>query len=446
MRLMPKGHACISRLLLLTLALCPTLSARTLYLSPSGDDNSLPRNGAFYKSLAAAAHYLEAGDTLAVSNGNYTGGVTLALQGRPEAPIVIRGESLDAVIDGSGRERDALLLQGAAWVRLESITVRGARRSGCSVRFSRNIAISGCRFADNEVWGIFTSFADDVLFENNECCGSKRQHGIYHSNSGDGFVIRGNRVHDNAGNGIHLNGDPEIEGGDGILNRGLVEGNVIWNNGRAGGAGINMTHVQDIIVRNNLIYGNLAGGITVYQDAGSFGQGSKKVLITGNTVFFSPEEGRSCVNINASSEKVAILGNAFISGGRRGVLEINARSLGSVFSDCNLFWGVDSSQTVERWDRRLSLDEWRTLTGCDSRSLIAYPYFVAPKGGDFHLSAHSPAVGLGMALPKVLEVLRGLGGFEWVLARLEGLPAEDLEGAARPDSTAPDAGAYQHRE
>ncbi len=431
---------------LAALALCPPLYARTLYVSPSGDDNSLPRHGAFYKSLAAAVHYLEPGDTLYVSNGNYTGGVVIGIRARQDAPVVIRGESLDAVIDGSGRERDALIVQNAAWVRIERLTARNARRAGCTVRFSSNITISGCRFADNEVWGIFTSFADDIRFENNECRGSKRQHGIYHSNSGDNFVIRGNRVHDNSGNGIHLNGDPEIHGGDGILNRGLVEGNVVWNNGRAGGAGINMTHVQDVIVRNNLIYNNLAAGITVYQDAGSFGQGSKNVLITGNTVFFRKDEGRCGVNVQTTSEKVAIVGNIFVSGGRRGNIQINARNLGSVFSDCNLLWGVDSSQTIERHDRRFSLDEWGILTGNDHHSAIAYPYFVAPGSGDFAISPHSPAVGLGMAQTDIIATLRRMDGFEWVLSRLEGLPPMDLKGAERPRDKAPDAGAFQHGE
>jgi hypothetical protein len=89
------------------------------------------------------------------------------------------------------------------------------------------------------------------------------EHGIYVSNSGDRPVVRGNRLHDNAGAGVQLNADLSA-GGDGIITDALIENNVIYGNGSAGGAAINLDGVQDSVVRNNLLYDNHATGIVNY--------------------------------------------------------------------------------------------------------------------------------------------------------------------------------------
>ncbi|HLA41420.1 MAG TPA: right-handed parallel beta-helix repeat-containing protein, partial [Candidatus Glassbacteria bacterium] len=329
----------LSIITVLWLAAAAGLQARTFYLAPGGNDRSPCRAGAEFATLARAVECLAPGDTLFIRNGSYAGGVEIRVKASAERPVVVRGESLEAVIEGSADKPDAVRVEEASHIVLENFTARAASRAGAAVRHSHDVKIIGCRFEDNGTWGIFTSFADDIHFENNETCGSVRQHGIYHSNSGDRFVIRGNRVHDNSGNGIHLNGDPEIPGGDGVLNEGVVERNIIWGNGKSGGAGINMTHVHDVVVRNNILFNNLAGGITVYQDTGTFEQGSKRVVIIGNTVVFLGNLGRSGVNVQTTSEKVVVAGNIFISGGKRGNLEVNSDHLETVYSDFNLLWG-----------------------------------------------------------------------------------------------------------
>jgi len=420
------------------------LPARTIYLSPQGKDANRCRAGAEFASLARAVECLGPGDTLFIRNGTYQGGVEIKVQATAGHPTVIRGESLEAVIEGSGEKiPDAIRVQDAAHLVLENFTARNAGRAGAAVRHSHHVRIFGCRFADNNTWGIFTSFADDIHFENNETCGSKVQHGIYHSNSGDRFVIRGNRVHHNSGNGIHLNGDPEIPGGDGVLNEGLVERNIIYENGKSGGAGINMTHVHDVLVRNNLLYNNYAGGMTVYQDTGTFEQGSKRVVITGNTVFYQPGTGRSGVNVQTTSEKVVVAGNIFISGGKRGNIEVNSDHLETVFSDCNVLWGVDPERCLERKDEVLSLERWRSLSMNDRHSIDNDPLFVDPAAGDFRPASGSPAVDAGMSLSALRSVLERLSGCDWLLARLAELPQEDLAGNARPTGNAPDAGVFE---
>ena len=46
-----------------------------------------------------------------------------------------------------------------------------------------------------------------------------------------------------------------------VLNA-LVEDNIIYNNGTGGGSGINCDGVDDSIFRNNLLYANVASGIS----------------------------------------------------------------------------------------------------------------------------------------------------------------------------------------
>src|SRR6185436_2358594 len=107
----------------------------------------------------------------------------------------------------------------------------------------------------NGRWGILTGFSDDILIENNVMSRSQAEHGIYVSNSGDRPVIRDNVVWGNYANGIHMNGDLS-QGGDGVISGALVERNVIYENGRGGGSGINGDGVRDSRIQNNLLFDN----------------------------------------------------------------------------------------------------------------------------------------------------------------------------------------------
>jgi hypothetical protein len=303
--------------------------------------------------------------------------------------------------------------------------------------------VRNCTSFSNGKWGIFTDHASDFILEGNECYGSADEHGIYHSNSGDNFVIRNNILHHNYGCGIHINGDPEY-GGDGVISFGIIEGNICYKNGRPkGGAGINMTHVQDVIVRNNLLYHNYAGGFTFYQDTGTFEQGSKRALITGNTVVYGPGEGRSCALVMPTSEKVLICNNIFVSGGGRGTIEVNSDHLESIISDHNVFWGVAQENMVEIKGETISLKAWQSRTGNDLHSLVADPLFIDPPRGNFQLVGSSRAIDCGLETKQIKDILNRLGGFEWVISRLEQLPAVDLQGQKRPSGKRPDAGAYE---
>ena len=435
--------------LILTLWLAGTapLAARTMYLSTTGDDSAPCAPGSEFRTLPRAFSCLTAGDTLIIRNGTYVGGLIAdSIIGTAEAPILIRGESLGAVIKGTDANRDALRLYRSAYITVDRITAREAVRAGIGIIHCDHITVTNSCCADNGKWGILTGFADDVHFEGNECYGSVEEHGIYHSNSGDRFVIRGNILHHNGANGIHLNGDPELQPGDGVLDFGLVERNIIYKNGSKGGAGINMTHVHDVLVRNNLIYDNYAGGFTVYQDTGTFEQGSKRVVIWGNTVYFRRYTGRSCVNVQTTSEKVVIAGNILVSGGinEQVPLYIISEHQNTIVSDYNILWGIDTEKMVFREaGQPISLDQWRSYSGNDLHSAAADPQFVSIDSADFKLAETSPAIDAGMPLDTLKAHLERLGEFEWILARLDSLPNDDILTNKRPAGAGPDAGAYE---
>jgi hypothetical protein len=430
--------------LILTVAVfVSTISARTIHLAPDGDDDAECATGAVFATMERAVQCLTPGDTLLIANGVYSGGVQVEIISTPTAPLVIRGESLDAVIQGSPDKVDAVRFWECSHVVLENLTLSKAGRAGVTVSFSDHVRISGCLITESSAWGIFTSFADDLTVENCETSHSQAQHGIYHSNSGDRFVIRRNHIHHNSGNGIHLNGDPEIAGGDGILNEGIVERNVIHHNGSSGGAALNMTHVHDVIVRNNLMHNNLAGGITAYQDSGTPEQSSKRVLIMGNTLFHAPGQGRSGVLVQTTTEQVVITGNIFVSGGSRGNLMIETEHLLSVLSDYNLFWNAPEAILVERGDNTLSLDQWRSLSSNDMHSKRADPLFDDIAGDDFMPTASSPAVDAAAPLDTVRAMVAALNNSDWLLTRLDSLENDDLNGNNRPAGDAADMGAIE---
>jgi parallel beta-helix repeat protein len=429
-----------------SLALSSTAFGRTFYLAPNGNDDAEAVSGAEFATLRKALGTVWYGDTLIIRNGFYPGGATLRRGCPPDRPIVIRGESRYAIITGSGTARDGLTLADCSNVILDGVNVTRAERGGIVLSHSDHIQVRNCVAYNNGKWGIFTDFASDWIMENNECFGSQVEHGIYHSNSGDNFVFRNNYLHHNSGCGLHMNGDPDY-GGDGVEQFGLVEGNLCEANGATlGGAAINMTHVQDVIVRNNVVLNTLAGGITFYQDTGEHSQGSKRALIMHNTLINQKDRGRTGVNIMPTSEKAVIVNNIFVVGGHRGAIEVNSDYMNTIISDNNVLWGSASDAIIER-DRetRISFDAWRQLSGQDAHTVIADPGFVSYAYGDLHLTKNSPAVGIAMGLEEIKARLRQLGGFDWTLKKLAELPDVDRDGVQRPAGKGRDAGAYEYK-
>jgi hypothetical protein len=299
---------------------------------------------------------------------------------------------------------------------IENFTVTSLPRAGIRAVLNNHVTIRGNTGDLNGRWGILTGFSDDLLIENNTMSRSQAEHGIYVGNSGDRPVIRRNVVWGNNANGIHMNGDLS-QGGDGIISGAIVEGNIIHDNGVAGGSGINCDGVQSSIIRNNLLYNNHASGISLYQIDG--GQPARNNQVLNNTII-EASDARWAINIqNASTGNVVRNNILYNLHSFRGSIDISSDSLPGFVSDANV---VMDRLSID--GTRVTLAAWRSATGQDTRSIIAAPaaLFVDFAGNDYRLSSTSPARDAGATIANVTD---------------------DLEGAPRPQGSAFDIGAYE---
>lgn len=409
-------------------------SGQILYVATNGVD-AIPGGASAnpWRTLQFAVDHIAPGDTIIVRSGDYVGcrieasGAADAwktLKADPGVRITAPGPSNK---HSSNIEVETWEGDGAVsyWI-IEGFEVTGAPYWGIDMRgnelaHSHHLVVRGNVVHHNGVssgrTGIFTAFVDDVLIENNESY-ANGEHGIYTSNSGDRPIIRGNRLHDNAGCGVHMNGD-ESMGGDGIISNGVVEQNIIYENGAAGGAAINMDGVSDTVVRNNLLYQNHAGGIALFQENGAICSQNNRVL--NNTIVMA-SNGRWAVNIaDAGCINNRLYNNIIYSyHSWRGSIVIPTADLAGFESDYNVVmdrFSADGDSSV------ITLAAWQAL-GYDTHSFISTPdqLFVNVAAGDYRLREGSPAINAGTPLADV---------------------PNDLNGNARPIGPAYDIGSYE---
>lgn len=403
-----------------------TLEARdvpaTYYVATSGLDN--PSGGssvAPWATLQFAANRVTAGDTVIVKPGDYVG-FHLTTDGTASQRITFRGEPGARVTTRNATTPDGINLEGADYITVEGFTVINQPRTGIRSVNNQFVTIRNNVADANTMWGILTGFSQDLLIEGNRTSNSAVEHGIYVSNSCDRPTIRGNTIYGNNGNGIHLNGDASLPGGTntGLIRFATIENNVIYNNGTAGGSGINGDGLQSSTIRNNLIYGAKAGGISLYRiDAAD---GAKNNVIVNNTVITTASTGRWALNITNASTGNTVRNNIFYTyHSFRGSITISADSLLGFTSDYNVIMNRFSTNDG---NSVISLSTWRTQTGQDNNSFIATPsaLFINESVNDYRLSASSPARDTGT---------------------LSFAPAKDIIGAYRPSGSGVDIGAYE---
>lgn len=388
------------------------------YVSPGGSDaaDGLAPASA-WATLVHAAAEVGPGDTVRVADGDYQG-FYLTTSGSAESPIhfLAEGDAVRIVQDNPITD-DGINLEGASHVIVEGFVVDGRTRAGIRAVLGSHVTIRGNRLGYNSRWGLFTGFVDDLLAEGNEAHHSQDEHGIYVSNSSDRPVVRGNHLHHNHANGLHMNGDADACCGDGLIEDALVENNVIHGNGVGGGSGINLDGGVGAVIRNNLLYDNHASGISLYRiDAAGPSTGN---LVVNNTIV-NAADGRWCVNLRDGATGNTVRNNILYNHhSYRGALSVSANSLPGLVSDYN---AVIGRFTTDDGDSVLDLAGWQAL-GHDVHSVSATPgeLFLVP-GSDFRLLPNAPAVDAGIA---------------------SGAPATDLDGAPRPVGDGFDVGAYE---
>jgi len=373
----------------------------TYYVSNSGNDGADGSQGTPWLTLQHAADTVEFGDTVIALPGTYTG-FWLQTSGTAGHPITFEGTGATINVEGF-HNLDGINLENYGsdgsirYVTINGFTVTGMARTGIravgnDTDFAHYITITNCTLDNNATWGILTGHVDDLLVQGNTCSHSGTQHGIYLSNSGDRNVARGNTCFGNAGCGLQFNADAS-QGADGNMTDALVEDNVFYDNGSLGGSALNTDGLARAVIRNNLIYGNHAGGIVIYNFDGV---NSHDNLVVNNTVIMAAN-GRWCVNINSGSTGNRLYNNIFYNyHPTHGIVTIDASSLNGFESDYNC---VMDRFTTDDETNILTLAQWQAQYGFDMHSVMGTPdaLFVDAAGGNYQLQGDSAALDIGLA-------------------------------------------------
>jgi hypothetical protein len=374
------------------LVVAGTASAADYWVSPKGEDR--PNRGgksAPFVTIQYAADRVKPGDVVHVVDGEYVG-FHVDFSGTPTARITFVAEGDDVKITSRNKNTpDGINVEDAKNVTIDGFLISEMRRAGVRGAHADGLHVRRVRADKNREWGIFTSHCDDAVIEYNIVARSRKQHGIYVSNSGDRPIIRGNVSFGNVSCGIHMNGDLS-QGGDGIISGAVVESNTIYGNGAVGGSGINADGVQNSKFLNNVLYENLGRGIALFK--GDAAGPSKDNLIAYNTIAM-PIGSRWAINIKDGSTGNVVVNNILVHAqASRGPLLTSFDSLTGLASDYNVVAGKFTSNDG---DRLLSLENWRSTVRQDEHSIVANldDLFVDPAKGNFRLRAGSPAVAAG---------------------------------------------------
>ena len=380
-------------------SVCGLLHAAEINVASSGNDTAGNGSAAQpYREIRKALERAKPGDTILVADGQYAGFTLQNFKAVKDRQLTIKAQGQGAeVLRTSDRRdnRDTIYIDGCSYIVVDGFRSFNANRAALRLEGSDHVTIRNCVFGNNGTWGIFTGHCDDLLIENNECYGSVNEHGIYTSNSGDSPVIRGNRSHDNSGCGIHMNADLSC-GGDGIISGAIVENNVIYDNGRKGGAGINMDGVQDSLIQNNLLFNNHATGIACFKINGAVGPKGLKIL--NNTIVMA-SDARYALQFGQTAGVNIVRNNILynLNPVRGGLAYFNASAdVPNVDSAYNIFPKEAPTVAVDDWKTRYPLPQWQTM-GHEKNSFVCSQseLFRDAAAKDYRLRQDSPAIGKG---------------------------------------------------
>ncbi|MCD6406118.1 MAG: right-handed parallel beta-helix repeat-containing protein, partial [Planctomycetes bacterium] len=412
-------------LTLILLALCPATLGAEYFVSTGGSNSNDGSSAHPWLTIQHAVNSIAPGDVITVGDGTYVG-AKMTSSGATGAPKTLRAENNGgAILNASSPinwHNAVIEVEGQNYWIIDGFEIDGVNNTyrGIDIRVCEHNTVRNCHVHDTYLTGIFDGFHTYALYENN-VSHDNGEHGIYHSNSEDYAVIRGNTCYSNASCGIHMNGDISM-GGDGVIRHCTIEKNICYDN--PSGSGINMDGVSDSIVRNNLLYDNHGSGISLY--AIDAAEGSSNNIIANNTVV-NASDGRWALNIPPSSggqphpTDNKVFNNIFYTRHSwRGTISTHPSCLPGFECDYNV---VMNRFSIDSGDSRITLADWQGH-GFDTHSIIATPadLFVDEASGDYHLKDGSPAINIGIEVAEVTE---------------------DIEGTPRPQDGLYDIGAYE---
>ena len=389
-----------------TVLIAVPASAATTYTvdntNPSCSDTGLGNAAQPFCTLTRAAAKAVSGDTVQVTAGAYT-----ASSVSPASGVTFTANS-GVTISGGASGAKGFSVSGKSNVVISGFTITGTPSYGIYVNSSSNVTVSG----------------NTVSFSGQPVSGQSAS-GIYLS-SLNGGLIKGNVTHDNAAHGILLTGSTTgvtVQGNTSYHNAyqwernangidvtapgNFIIGNVTYANEDTG---INMyTGGDNTLIAGNVTYGNGDHGIDDFDVTGG--------RIIGNTVFGNCTDG---INVEGTSGNYNIENNVSMNNATGAVINPTPiatnpstgqpyytnpcnRRIGNIgvydsapattTANYNLVW-QSGAGTEYTWagTSYSALNTLQSATGQEAQGLFGNPKFANAGGGNFQLTAGSPAI------------------------------------------------------
>src|SRR6478735_2141780 len=129
----------------------------TIYVSTTGSDSNSGASGSPVKSISKAAQLAQAGDTVLVGAGTYSGTVNISKNGTASAPIAVKAaDGAKVVIDGSqtASGSDLVVISGD-YVTFQGFEVANAKRAGITLWETHDTKVLGNNVHDSFRAGIW---------------------------------------------------------------------------------------------------------------------------------------------------------------------------------------------------------------------------------------------------------------------------------------------------
>lgn len=396
--------------------------------------------------LQAAVDAALPGDVICLEAGDYSGEgeIGIAVSGADGQPVTLIGLG-DVTLYALS------LAEGVSYWRFQDVTVQGYEVWGVTVAGGNQaLEFSGLTVTGGEAGFHFThsgqavdsitladSVVRDVMYTAIDCtpgpCNNMRFQRLEVSGAGLGegdygadalavekgasILVEDCYFHDNSGDGIDLNSRDAGPMPGIVVRRNRVinpmqNGIKLWNGGEV---------VNNLVVNAHTALVTEPGDYLIAHNTFANNSEYDYLAVLGGFEVTGPSAIRLYNNIFYNDNPA--MGGTLIYMAAGVQLE----------ADHNLYYNPYREEDLICWARAdedlcaskdtLADGAWFAQTGQDEHSLYADPLFVDAAGGDFHLSADSPAVDAGMS-----------GDM---------MPTGDLDGAPRPVGAAPDLGAYE---
>jgi len=308
------------------------------------------------------------------------------------------------------------------WV-IDGVKFMNSTRSGLRLNWVNYVTVKNVESGYNLVWGIFTDFSNYLTFTNIDCHHSEQQHGLYVSNTCGNEIIEDSKFHDNGGVGIHHNGDASQGAGQpgyttGQIVNSTIRNNLIYNNGRLGGAAINLDGVSQSFIYNNVIFNNFAGGIVSFAFDG-VNPGSNTII--HNTVYFSDPLGRYGIALHDGSNNNVVGNNILITAnGIHYAIDVEGAGTGNNIDYNAVYVPNGNNQTFTDGTNVFTPEEWAAAGYGSHTVLLPDPttLFTAVATNDYSEVPGGPTVFQGniafssiqgTVVPDILGVARYAG-------------------------------------